>query len=277
MSTIVNPTPIDDLDQSEPMEGVQTTTVKAEVARDRPASVGLDLRNEALSQNVNLSTSGSAAGSEVIASSQDDTIIGTFGADILTGGDGDDSISGLSGTDSLIGGQGEDTITGGSGSDTVDGGFGNDEILGGSGDDLLEGGADDDTIDGGTGNDRIYGDRSDGTGFAGNDELFGGEGDDSLFGGNASDTLRGGEGTDQLTGGQGEDVFEFLVEDVEPGIADTITDFSKGDGDKIRLQGFGADPNIVYDNASGSLTVNGNTIAQLDPNLNLNDDDFEIL
>ena len=71
------------------------------------------------------------------------------------------------------------------------------------------------TINGGTGNDVIWG--SDAT-----ETLIGGDGNDILFGGSGNDTL---------TGGLGADTFEFTVTAGN----DTITDYSKSDGDVLKI------------------------------------------
>lgn len=65
----------------------------------------------------------------------DQTIIGTDGLDMLTGGTGNDYI---------VGGNGNDMLDGRSGDDALEGGNGNDRLIGGPGDDLLIGGAGDD-------------------------------------------------------------------------------------------------------------------------------------
>ena len=54
------------------------------------------------------------------------TVIGTAGNDVLTGGRGDDTLTGLAGYDTLNGGQGHDLLDGGTGTDTMIGGSGND-------------------------------------------------------------------------------------------------------------------------------------------------------
>ena len=71
------------------------------------------------------------------------------------------------------------------------------------------------TINGGTGNDVIWG--SDAT-----ETLIGGDGNDILF---------GGSGNDILIGGSGADTFEFTVS----AGSDTITDYSKSDGDILKF------------------------------------------
>ena len=57
------------------------------------------------------------------------TVIGTAGNDVLTGGRGDDTLTGLAGNDTLQGGEGHDLLDGGTGSDTMVGGTGNDTYV----------------------------------------------------------------------------------------------------------------------------------------------------
>ena len=162
-------------------------------------------------------------------------LTGTAGADTLAGRDGNDVLTGGLGADALSGGGGHDTLVGDDGDATVSSADeGNDLLYGGSGDDLLYG-------DGG--NDALYGDDGESDPLAGNDLLYGGRGDDLLFGdggddalyGNeGNDTLDGGAGTDTLTGGTGADTFVFAAGHG----ADTITDFTPGEGDRIDLSAF---------------------------------------
>ena len=67
-----------------------------------------------------------------------------------------------------------------------------------------------------------------------NDTLIGDANDNTLEGGAGADRLNGGPGNDTLTGGPGPDTFIFA-----PGNgADTITDFSAAEGDRIDLSAF---------------------------------------
>ena len=103
----------------------------------------------------------------------------------------------------------------------------NDVYAGTTGNDTLNGTSVADTIHGNLGNDTIRGND-------GNDSLFGDAGDDTIFGGAGNDYLDGGTGNDTLTGGPGSDTFHFA-----PGCAaDTITDFSHAEGDKVDLTAF---------------------------------------
>ncbi len=58
-------------------------------------------------------------------------VIGTSGADTLTGGAGNDVLIGGAGADTLTGGAGRDLLIGGSGADQLDGGSGEDILLAG--------------------------------------------------------------------------------------------------------------------------------------------------
>jgi Ca2+-binding RTX toxin-like protein len=129
------------------------------------------------------------------------------GADQLNGSNFIDDISGYAGNDSISGGDGSDTLRGGPDSDTVSGGAGNDAHLNGNvGADSVSGGAGDDSVYGGKDNDTIAGD-------------------------DGNDRLSGDLGADQMTGGAGADTFV-----IRAGFgADTVTDFSAAQGDKILL------------------------------------------
>ena len=129
--------------------------------------------------------------------------------------------NGWIGNDTLFGGSGLDTLLGELGNDTLNGGTGNDTLIGGSDDDVLNGGAD---------NDFLFGDL-DGEVIGGNDTLNGGFG---------RDTLEGGAGADILTGGAHKDLFVFRVglgpsNDSPLSARDSITDFSRAEGDQIDL------------------------------------------
>ncbi|WP_374452609.1 right-handed parallel beta-helix repeat-containing protein [Phenylobacterium sp.] len=127
-------------------------------------------------------------------------------------------ISGTTKADSLSGLGGDDVLRGREGNDTLSGGDGNDRLLGDAGADRLDGGN-------------------------GADTLNGGEGNDVLLGGAGDDRLNGGPGADTLTGGAGADRFEFRPADL--GSVDTITDYSKAQGDKILLSELDANTNTA--------------------------------
>lgn len=71
------------------------------------------------------------------------------------------------------------------------------------------------------------------TGSTGSDSLNGGDGNDRLNGRAGDDVLNGGAGIDRLTGGDGAD--RFVLDTLAARSADSITDFSATDGDKIVL------------------------------------------
>jgi len=92
----------------------------------------------------------------------------------------------------LGGNNGNDVVLGQAGSDTVRGGPGNDYLHGGGKNDTLEGGDGDDTLYGGTGNDELYG-------GAGSNTIHGGRGNDHFYIDETSaapDTLLGGPDAD---------------------------------------------------------------------------------
>jgi Ca2+-binding RTX toxin-like protein len=116
--------------------------------------------------------------------------------------------------------------------------------------------------------DSIYADRGDDTVFAGNgDDYLGGEiGSDQLFGDNGHDTLSGGSGDDQLTGGDGNDTMtggteadSFRFSNLDLGDTDTIKDFHRSEGDRIRLTGIDANANAAGDQAFAFIGTGGFT------------------
>ena len=109
-------------------------------------------------------------------------------------------------------------LSGTAADDTLSGQAGDDVLLGGPGADTLSGGAGDDTLDGQGDDDTLYGDG----------------GDDTLYGGAGNDDLYGDGGDDVLTGDGGADTFVFAAGHG----ADTITDFTPGEGDRIDLSAF---------------------------------------
>ena len=68
-------------------------------------------------------------------------------------------------------------------------------------------------------------------GGLGNDVIWGSDATETLIGGDGNDILFGGSGNDTLTGGAGADTFEFTV----TAGSDTITDYSKSDGDVLKI------------------------------------------
>ena len=91
----------------------------------------------------------------IVGSSEDETLTGSHGQDLIFGEEGADTISGGGDDDRLFGGEGDDTIDGGEGNDWLFGGEGADTLTGGAGDDWLYGGEGDDELTGGTGADTF--------------------------------------------------------------------------------------------------------------------------
>jgi len=142
-------------------------------------------------------------------------VVGTDGADTLTGVNGNSNV--------IDGAAGDDTITGANLGDTLLGGAGNDRLLGLDGDDLLEGGDGNDTLDGGRGADTLRG-------GAGDDVLGGATStlDQGYTANNwyydplAGNTYEGGVGNDTLNGTSRADLYLFNLGDgadtvIEPG------------------------------------------------------------
>ncbi len=84
-----------------------------------------------------------------------DTIIGTDGANYISGNEGNDTLSGYGGIDHLSGGNGNDALDGGAGTDTLAGGAGNDGLDGGAGADAMAGGLGDDSYEVDDGGDTV--------------------------------------------------------------------------------------------------------------------------
>lgn len=91
-------------------------------------------------------------------------------------------------------------------------------------------------------------------GGAGNDIIFGQEGNDIINGGAGNDIFSGGTGNNILTGGSGADTF-IISKDGH----DTITDYSKADGDKVDISSVldtsAGDHLDVIKNADGSVKL----------------------
>lgn len=137
-------------------------------------------------------------GQQATIASNEATILGTKGHDVIVGGRGPNVISGAGGNDVICGGFGRDVIHGDRGNDTIDGKRGNDVLHGGRGSDDVAGGSDRDEAFGDSGNDTLNGGRGN------RDDVDGGPGDDAVGGGpGAFDSLLGGVGRDRIDGGAG--------------------------------------------------------------------------
>jgi hypothetical protein len=199
-------------------------------------------------------------------------IVGTRGAEVLSGTAKHDWIDGLHGRDELFGGRGNDTMLGGNGNDTIygqsgndhlQGGNGNEQLWGGRGNDLLEGGNGQDSLHGGDGGDQLLGgtgrDLLNGggghdtlNGGSSHDDLLGGSGRDVVNGDSGRDQLTGGAGADRLTGGDGADSFIYTAltdSRADPAGRDAILDFSRKQGDTMDFSALDANPTLDGDQA----------------------------
>lgn len=173
----------------------------------------------------------------VVAGAQNDTIIGTTGANVLNGNNGDDTITGGGGADTLNGGDGNDNLNATA--------FAATSLNGGNGDDYLQGGFQyGNTWDGGAGIDTVdltlhnlaatynltagtyttvngtlnilnfenvvAGSKNDIiNGTTGVNNLNGGGGDDTINGNGGGDTIHGGAGNDTLDAGDSLNSFVY--------------------------------------------------------------------
>jgi Ca2+-binding RTX toxin-like protein len=137
-------------------------------------------------------------GRRATIASNDRSIHGTRGPDVIVGGRGPNTIYGGGGNDVICGGYGRDRIYGGRGNDRIDGKKNADLVHGGRGSDEADGGAGRDRVFGDSGNDTVRGGPGD------RDFVEGGLGDDDVYGGRGNfDVLVGGVGRDRLDGGAG--------------------------------------------------------------------------
>jgi serralysin len=224
--------------------------------------------------------SGAEGSDTILGCSGHDQLAGDEGFDWLYGGLGNDTINGGGELDTIEGGLGADDLDGGNDvgdtlsyrssdagvnvllkfgtfamatgghaqGDKIDG-FTN--IWGSDFADKLVGDADKSSqalvnvFSGEGGNDRLLlgGANDRGLGGVGNDTILGEQGNDALIGGAGADSLMGGAGKDRRTGDGGGDRFVFgKASESTLALAgrDTITDFSRGQGDKINLAGIDA-------------------------------------
>ena len=155
------------------------------------------------------------------------------GNDVINGDSGDNVINGKSGNDLIYGREGDDTIDGGKGNDVIHGHDGDDTIYGGDLHDFIRGNKGNDILDGGKGR----------------DVLMGGEGSDQLFGGDAGLNL------DVLTGGEGNDYFYLDANHISSAGMAVVTDFSRTDGDKIRINVDDPSARAFTDSGDGSVAA----------------------
>lgn len=193
------------------------------------SNVGGLTGNVAIAQGATVENATGGSGADVMTGNDvANRLFGQNGADTLSGGGGQDYLRGEAGSDSLFGGAEWDDLHGNMGNDTVYGGDGDDWVVGGQDLDLLQGDSGRDIVVGNLGADTLYGGEHD-------DRLHGGQDNDLLFGDAGADFLTGDRGSDTISGGGGGDLFY-----VSAGTGfDRITDFSYGEGDRVRIDGAG--------------------------------------
>ncbi|MBD2040128.1 calcium-binding protein [Microcoleus sp. FACHB-672] len=158
----------------------------------------------------------------------DNRIVGNADNNYLWGGAGDDFINGLTGNDTMVGGIGNDAYLVDSTSDVV-----TEEVA--AGEDVVYAYA---NYSLSANVERLY--VQDGVDYGAGNELDNfieaNIGNNYLWGGAGNDTISGRADSDVLTGGAGADYFKFHSANEGN---DTITDFSRAEGDKIALSAYG--------------------------------------
>ena len=157
-----------------------------------------------------------------------------------------EDVLGSNASDTLLGDEKRNAIAGGRGDDTIDGRGGDDFLTGDAGNDDITGGDGNDTIFGGRGNDII--DAGDG-----NDYVHADKGDDDISAGMGNDIVIGGDGDDIADLGEGDDTYIFLME--EDGLLAAVgTDTVDGGlgSNTVELADFSAKATIQLGGSFGS-------------------------
>src|SRR4051812_15086996 len=207
---------------------------------------------------------------DIIGTELDDpNLVGTAGADTISGLGGRDHLYGGAGNDTLLGGAGDDAMHGDAGADNMFGGSGNDDYYVDDVNDVVSETTTPGVDDGGT-NDRVYSTVSytlspflerlvlleSAVAFnaTGNAQV------NSIVGNSNANIISGGGGKDTLTGGLAADPFV-------PGpanVANTvpITDFAAEDKFGITASDYGLSQGSgLVDNGSGALVLDPNWFA----------------
>ncbi|MGL4966779.1 MAG: calcium-binding protein [Inquilinus sp.] len=217
-------------DGADVLDGGDTSTLNYLAYRRSTAGVTVNLDNHTAS-------GGEATGDSFVnfqnidGSAHDDNLTGNVGTNMLYGGAGNDTLSSGADYDYLYGQDGNDVMRGGSGSTY----FGDD----------FDGGNGIDTVTYTESNVGVTVNLATGRGSGGNaaldtytsvENVNGSGGNDALIGDGGANALDGWAGRDTLTGGGGADRFNFSsIAHTTFSQADTVTDFSRAEGDKVVL------------------------------------------
>jgi Ca2+-binding RTX toxin-like protein len=217
--------------------------------------------------------------------SDNDTLSGGAGGDLLFGQSGNDTVLGRGGFDLLFGGSENDTLTGGDADDQVFGESGNDRMVWNPGDDtdLNEGGAGNDTVEvnGGNGDEqftatangtRVRFDRVAPAPFSidigtseklvlnanGGNDSFSASGDLAALiaitvdGGTGNDTILGSNGVDLLFGGAGDDFVDGQQgnDGASLGTGNDVFQWDPGDGSDA-VEGSDGTDTMLFNGSNG--------------------------
>src|SRR5882724_1860462 len=192
----------------------------------------------------------------------DPNLVGTAGADTISGLGGRDHLYGGAGNDTLYGGAGDDSLHGDAGADIMFGGAGNDDYYVDDVNDVISETTAPGVDDGGT--DRVYStvsytlspflerlvlnESAVAISATGNAQV------NSIVGNSNANIISGGGGKDTLTGGLGADT--FVIGPANAANTVTITDFAAEDKFGITASDYGlSQGNGLVDNGSGALVL----------------------
>ncbi len=201
-----------------------------------------------------------STGTDIIFGGSGPATVFATGNALLFGGSGSLVFINGAGTSIVVGGAGSETIDGGAGGGMFKGGSdGNNVIIagqqattiwgGGNGDLLFAAGSAADLLIAGTGNETLVG-----VGSTGDNVFYAGPGNDLLGGGAGNETFIGGTGSETVIGGSGADLYAF-INGLSSGGNDVIFGFDAAKGDRVLLDGYGANPVASQSSGGGSTTL----------------------